>query len=118
MAKKQSTKATPAPSQVAKLDYEALGTASEQIESPEALVTWLLGIVEEWKQNNGDVYCVAIAGQTEAETSEDAAIEAGLFRVIKSQLESDFHPKELAAGIRRLAVIAAKSEAAREVPNG
>lgn len=79
--------------------------------SPEALSSWLLGLVDEWQERDGKVYSVAEGGRCIAERGESTEMEASLFEVIEEQVGDTFYATELRAGIARLQELARARQA-------
>jgi hypothetical protein len=82
---------------------EDQSTSAETFNSAEALVSYILGIVEDWQEKDGKIISIAIAAQEWAKLRDDIPIENSLFAAIEYQSEGLYHSSELTAGIRRLA---------------
>jgi hypothetical protein len=88
-------------------------TTAETLDSAEALVSWMLKIVDEWQIKNAVVYALAAGGR-----QRNNCLDRGIFRAIEDQTESAFHFHELNAGIYRLAQLLSVPVKDSEVSHG
>jgi hypothetical protein len=68
--------------------------------TPEALSSWMRSLVEEWKERDDKVYCVARGGRAVAREAENPT-EVRIFEVIEDQVGDHSFAALLDAGIKR-----------------
>jgi hypothetical protein len=68
--------------------------------SGEELAGWMRSLVEEWKERDDKVYCVASGGRAVAKDAENP-IEVRIFEVIEDQVGDPCFATLLDAGIKR-----------------
>lgn len=76
------------------------------LNSPETVISWMDGLIEEWRARDTKVYSMAVIGECRLRPDEGDSPDpfaADLFAVIEDQMEGTFHYNEMKAGFERLA---------------
>ena len=75
---------------------------AEEFSNIGVLIAWMKGLVKEWHDKDGNLFCIASTAEVAAKTEDETTIEAGVFAVLREQLGESSHYYELIASLDRM----------------